>query len=192
MIFDEFVDADGTNVADHIISPTNLPSAVWLAVEGLLVIESNQASSLLGGSIFTDGDSVVLDASVSDCTISVDVLLTAGSFNEATGGIWARYADNNNFWLLSLRGPGQADQGLTLYEKIGGTYFSRVNASFAVSYGVYYTVKIVLAGTSLIGTVDGSNMVSYTSSDYQTNTQHGLNLYGSTGNLGDNFEITTP
>jgi len=95
-----------------------------------------------------------------DYTIQVDLkLYNAGSGGAA--GILARYTDSNNYYMFRLHsGLGQVQ----LYKKAGGTFTLLQTAPMTVNLNTWYTLMLVLNGSSITGYVNGLQQVSVTDS----------------------------
>jgi beta-galactosidase len=105
----------------------------------------------------TTGEGVVYagNASWTNYTVQARVKLY-DMISLAASGIIGRYKDSNNFYLLRLHQSGK----MQLYKKVSGTFTLLQEATATVSTNTWYTLKLVLNGSTLTGYVDGVQKVS--------------------------------
>lgn len=176
---DTFTDTDGVSLASHTMNV----GAGW-SIHGTATIQSNKGS--VSGSAPTSPGYWLgfVDTGKSDATVSLDVTIAAAG----SAGVAFRFTDNSNNYLAILDIPSGK---FTLYEVAAGTSTQRAQTSFASSAGPTYTIKAVFSGNSITCTVNGGNAITYSSSDYATNTKHGY-YQGAPGGTIDNFTVTSP
>jgi hypothetical protein len=95
-------------------------------------------------------------------------------------GILARYVDSNNFYMLRLHQSGKVQ----LYKNIAGTYTLLQEATTTVSTNTWYTLKLVMSGTTLTGYVDGALKVSAADSSLASG-RIGVRSYNETFSIDD-------
>jgi hypothetical protein len=120
--------------------------------------------------------SVVVESSVSDCTISV--LLVARS----DSGLCWRSTDNNNYWSFSS-GFG------TVNKRVAGT-FTQVATFSAAAHGD--TMSVTVSGNTHTIKKNGITVATFTDSFNSTATKHGLYANNYADPQWDNFQITVP
>ncbi|MFD0677997.1 MULTISPECIES: polysaccharide lyase family 7 protein [unclassified Paenibacillus] len=77
----------------------------------------------------------------------------------STTGIVGRYTDNNNYYILALN-----NGNVVLKKKVGGTTTTLQSAAYTFNTSTFYTLKLSLNGTTISGSVNGSQLVSVTDS----------------------------
>lgn len=150
----------------------------WTAHSGTWGIISNAAYL-----VTQSGDSVAtVNCGKSDIDFSVDY---AGSNVEM--GIVFRATDQNNYLLLYVNGPFNA---LELWQRVSGAYtnLQKPNVGAISTSG---TLRVVTAGTSITGYLNGVSLLTHTTSQFQTNTRIGLrrNATGGTSFTWDNLVV---
>jgi hypothetical protein len=183
LILDQFTDANGTALPSHAIAPTNVPGTSWsVDHSNYWDIQSDEADST-AASAGSFGPAWC-DAGQADVTIACDLeSVTADNY-----GIVGRLQDASNYWLGMVH---SGDGTVRLYEVSAGTLVLR--SSYALTVTGKQTIQLVLSGTSLTLSVQGqSGSAGYTSSDFETNTKHGLYRNNNAGDRWDNFQVTHP
>lgn len=179
IISDTFTGANGTSLTVH-APDVNTPGNSWVNGVGTWTIQTNKAGNTAG----VNNQSALIDANCADCDVSADVTLVAGSTRL---GVIGRWIDASNFWQLILTVAGAQIQ---LIERNAATNTVRASAAITVADGETHNVKLSLSGTTLTGTMDGANTVSYTSSSFQTSTTHGIHATNMlTTERHDNFRV---
>lgn len=134
-------------------------------------------------SITADDAVAFIDVLDADVVVSATVNLAAGK----ALGVVARYSDANNFLFAYLRDVG--GDGIVIYSKEAGSYTVQAVTAMTVTAATDYAVAFTVNGTAISATVDGANLVSWTSSFNQAATKVGLysgNANGSASRF-DNF-----
>lgn len=181
LIEDAFTDTDATALSSHTIAPTNTPAASWASDSGAMDINGNKArtTTLASGLV-----QYRANAGVSDCVVSVDVTPVGAS---VLGMSLRRNSAVNQWVLVALEGI--AGNLFRLYEQATG-YTLRASTAVTVTAGVTYALRATLNGTSIVGTLNGTNEISFSSASYQTETNHGIRD-DHTGSKFDNFKVMT-
>lgn len=128
-----------------------------------------------GWSVVTDGTKVFKQANTSgeasvyagtstwtNYTVEAKIKL----YNNANGtasGIIARYVNSSNYYMFRLHSN---DSKVELYKKVGGTFTKITDVAMTISTNTWYTLKLVLNGSSLTGYVDGVQKVSATDTSF--------------------------
>lgn len=162
-------------------SPTPTPTATPTATPGgnLFSDDFEDGNSIgwtnVNGtwSVVTDGTKVYKQTSTSgealtyagnstwtNYTVESRVKLYTTASN-AGSGIIGRYTDSNNYYLLRLHSGLNKVQ---LYKKVGGTFSLLNEVVMTINTNQWYTLRLVLSGSSLTGYVDGVQKVSATDS----------------------------
>jgi hypothetical protein len=129
-----------------------------------LEIVSNAAESISSGS-----NLLTLETSETDVLIAARGTAVAGGYIVIVG----RYVDDNNFWSIYSY---QTNGTLYLYEITGGTWTTRASDTATHTAGVEYVVTMIFAGDDITAYRNGGR-ASYTSSQHNTATKHGLACY---------------
>lgn len=109
----------------------------------------------------TTGEGLVYAGNSAWTNYAVEAKLKLYTTGTAATGIIGRYTNSNNYYLLRLHiGYGKVE----LYKKSGGTFTLLQEAVMSINTNTWYTLKLVLNGTSLTGYVDGVQKVTATDS----------------------------
>lgn len=99
--------------------------------------------------------------SAADCSVEIV------SGNAHDSGLVARFQNQSNFYLLTLSDDSGVNpsQNLRLFKRVSGT-FTQLGSSVDISWsrGTSKTIRLTLAGTSIIAYVDGVSQISVTDS----------------------------
>jgi len=172
VIRDEFTDTDGTLLTAHAIAPVNTPLAAWTALSGGAAIYSNRAQRA------ATTDINVVDALVSDCVVSVNLIITAG----ASAAIAYRVTDVNNWWMVRI-----INAGMDIYEFTASVLTMRATVAHTYNSGTSYPMVLTLDGAVATVLCDGAT-ITYTSGVRQLVTNHGLR-FSTAACYADNFQI---
>jgi hypothetical protein len=125
----------------------------------------------------------------SDVTVQCDLQFSSSPGGNDSGVIIRGDGTTSNFWLASVE-----NTLFSILERSGGSWFSRASTSISALGTSVHTIKLQGSGASLTATLDGSNTLSYTSSDLQTNTRCGIYTQQPAGSnpTFDNFKVTKP
>lgn len=170
LVFDNFHDTNGTHLESH--TPNTHPvSSSWaqaLGGAGAMQIQSNTAQNTVGG-----GTPVVYTIDSGQADVTITGIFTSGSTISTNdqSDIVFRFQDAMNYWLA------QGSMGGSLFrilENKAGVFSTIQSTSFTYATSTQYTIKVVTSGTSITCTLNGANSLSTTSSDFQTDTRHGI------------------
>lgn len=153
---------------------------VWSALVGGWGISGNMAALQT-----TAADSVaVVDAGVSDCTVSITIKTTVSG-----QGVAFRCVDASNGWRTAY-----FSGSLYLQKKVTGTYTDVPGSPIVLAPADGDVIAVVLSGTSIIVKVNGVQKYSITDAQFQTATKHGLAQTGSGDSTFkyDTLSITVP
>lgn len=178
VVQDTFTDTDGTSLDVH--TPDTQFSGGWTEVTGNWGITGNQAS--IGAA--RDNANATIQTGEADCTITVEALsAVTSSGGTRDTGIAARHSDTNNYWRIGIN---DFDEIFRITERNGGTNTTRASTSVTINNATYYTVQVVLNGSTITATLDGANEISYGSATLnQTATVHGIVMRGTTDRVDD-------
>jgi hypothetical protein len=183
LLKDTFTDSNGTALHLHAMDV----GAGWTEQNGTWQIQSNAAQRTNAAA--APGNVATANAGNANVTISLTINFAASD----EGGIIARFQDISNFWLFDMEPDGP--NGYSIMERSSGSWITRASGSFTFSLSTNYTIQLVCSGTTLTGTINGGNTLSYASaSDFQTATLHGIRFGNSNSlaNFIDNFQVTNP
>ena len=162
VVRDTFTDTNGTSLASH----TPELGGPWTAVSGTAAIQSNKWAASVGSTVFT-----TLDVGKPNFTLDVDFTLsTSDSFAPY---LWVRYADASNNWQIYRPAGGDT---WYLDECTAGVTTTRATGTLAITNGNTYGLRVVCSGPNITLLVDGTPVLTYSSTSQQTNTIVGLRL----------------
>lgn len=156
-IVDNFNRADSATT----LGTTSDGTKVWSALAGTWGISTNQAYLPTPNGTRS---LAVVDAGLSDCTVSVTLATIAFS----AMGLCVRVQDAGNFIAVTY-----ASGTLSVGEFAGGS-FNRSLLSTSVTFANGDVLSVVLSGSSLTFKKNGTTVGTATDATYQTNTKHGL------------------
>jgi hypothetical protein len=117
--------------------------------------------------------------------LTADVTVEPSSYP----GLAIRGSDANNCLAIWLnRGNDQVQ----LYQIVAGSLTQLATSSGVTNFnnGQAYALSVVLSGTSIVISVDGTEKINTTSSQFQTNTKMGPSVVLGDGALIDNILFT--
>jgi hypothetical protein len=109
----------------------------------------------------TSGEGLLYAASSlwTNYTVQEDLKL----YTSGATGIVARYMDSNNYYMFRLNTSlGQVE----LYKKVAGTFTLLKATPMTINLNTWYTLKLVLNGSSITGYVNGTQQVYATDSSF--------------------------
>lgn len=122
---------------------------------GVVTATFNTGSSRLelSNSLNAGGYSVLTYNNFTGKDVAIEVTTTQAQ----DGGILARFADQNNFYMLAIRDDSSATPAtnLVLYKRVAGTFTTLATADVTFVRGVSHTVRFEIVGTELKGYYDG-------------------------------------
>lgn len=184
-LFDTFTDTPGTNLTAHTMNV----GPGWTVYQGTFIIGTNSVATATNN----DDDRFVSNAGQSDVTLASDCVCSyTNSGNVSTADIFFRVVDANNGWLLQNFAPSNQ---FFLYELDSSSYYLRTSASTSTqTSGTAATVGLILNGTSIAASLNGTAALSYSSSSFQTATNFGGRVSKNGSPLGfatwDNYLVT--
>jgi hypothetical protein len=206
-VVDSFTDTDGTAIASH--APDTKPTGASWAFTGVasdsnagnLVIQSNRITNTVYPGIDQENKGIaIINAGVSDATVSATVSFGSASELYAMLMIYLRYADSGNYMRLDIMRDGFStfESGFTLrwVQFSGGsaTVINTTGTGTDLSRDTEYAVSAAVSGSSYTATL-GSLSLSCTSSVAATAQSFGFGV-SNTRNRGtgsssyiDNFEV---
>ncbi len=124
------------------------------------------------------------ESGFADVTITANVTVTGPAYL----GLLFRRLDSSNYFSARLN---TATNDLTLLRNLGGVRANRASVALAQGDPQVIALKVVLSGTSILVYADTVLLITYTDSNFQTATKHGLyiNALMSTARI-DNFLVT--
>lgn len=161
-------------------STTSLGTAdtgqVWAALDGTWGIETNRAYTPGGG---LDRQAVV-ESGASDVTVEVTVpVVTTGA------GVVGRSVDGSNYWLWTWEAGVPR---MALYKRVGGGH-TLVGSYSLAALPDGSRLGLRMTGTTVVGLLDGMDVLTVTDSAHQTATRHGMRVYNSDITRLDNFRV---
>ncbi|RKH36029.1 hypothetical protein D7Y13_04565 [Corallococcus praedator] len=176
--------AGTTLLSDGFESSTSFPSGGWTNTSGngswALVTDGTKAAKQQSSSsatyIVTAGQ-----ASWANYTYSARVKTGATGIRN---GLVARYVDGNNYYFFILH-----NGNLVLNKKVAGTTQTVQSVPFAASTSTFYTLTLVVQGTSLQGYVDGVLRVQGTDTGLGSGK---VGFYATGVATYDDVRVTTP
>jgi len=149
---------------------TALTSLGWTAEVGTFKVVGNQATPNSGA----NGDQTVLDAGVSDFTLSCQVTPCGSWGNERDPDLIVRWSDSSDYWLVHVSAGAQE---LELIQVSSGTQTVRGSVSFAFASGTSYVISVSASGATIAVSVNGVQGIGYASATMnETSTKVGLYL----------------
>lgn len=166
IIGDTFTDADGTLLTSHAIAPTNTLSLSWSNLVGTCKINGN---AVTWNALSSYNAKAVVDTAEPDVVITADLIYDAGANRVAI--IIARVTDASNMFLFSLYNGNANIQKLS-----AGVQTSLAQEAVDIVDNTTYPASITLNGADISFSVAGHTLTC-SSSDFQTNTKHGVAFY---------------
>jgi hypothetical protein len=184
---DTFTDIPGTRIVNHIPEAggpwvATTPDNGTIDNDAWQINDNNQARS------FADAKAVVIDCGESDVDIRVE--WTAGATN-AKSGIVFRAGTNGNMLGLRIR-LSATTENVELVEWDTGVVatIGTTIDDFGFVVGTTYNLRVLAVGSSLKAFIDDVEIFSETWATFQTNTNHGLTVYGTDNSeFFDNFTV---
>jgi hypothetical protein len=178
---DTFTRADNPTV----LGSTEVGAKLWVQPAGNYGVIGNQ---LYQSSALTNKIAVV-DAGVSDCTITVTIPVWDSTLASKGAGIAFRSTAGATLDYLEFI-PDNGT-GFQLAKAVAGAYTNLATGAFTPVNGD--VMKVVLLGPSIKVYQNGNLIVSISDATGQTNTYHGVCMgIGSSLGRWDNFSITVP
>lgn len=166
---DTFAGSPGTGVPPHTPN-TDVSAAGWTAIQGTFALATGGCQSTSD----VDEDSDTFSATVSDYTLTAVITMSIIDIsNYRSPAVEFRSVDLANHWIMY---PSPNDGSSKLYLRVGGTYTAIDSQPFTWVDATDYTLKLVLAGSSIMGYIDGTLIHSVTNASFQTAIRAGMRL----------------
>jgi pectate lyase len=136
-------------------------------------------------SITTDGR-ITTDIDVDDQVIQARARATQFAAGDRWFGLISRLQDNNNFYFLTVR----SSNSVSLRKFVNGQVVVLDTATFPVSVGTWYTLRLEAVGDSLRGYVNDRPLVEAIDDDFAAGTW-GLATSRAAAQF-DNVRVTQP
>lgn len=146
VIYDSFTDAASPPLAEHVISPINVPGAAWAVPTGVLVIQGGVVIGAVGV------NNAVLQTGLADLEIEAGFLL---EHPESGFRVLFRYVDPQNYWLAQAGGN---EVLLGFYQAGVLTTVTTAQYSCAVQTGLVLLAR--LEGETITVTLESANQVA--------------------------------
>lgn len=160
IMYDQCSGADNTVIQGR--TPDTVGTGTWTSVpSGSTGIACDGTGKFKRGTAAGNQYSYY-DVGTDTCTITCDI--TIGTWTS----MLVRYSDVSNHWDVGL-----FTAGLYIRERTGGTATTRASTARSYTDGATYAVTIVLTGTNIEVTADGTT-VSYASASKAGNTNMGI------------------
>jgi len=155
-------------------------SNAWSKSSGTWVVVTD--GSLVLRQTGTSADSRARAGSTSWTNYSVQARVKPIAFNGSNRyvGLIARAINSNHFYYLALTNGNQ----LVLARRDGDTSTTLTSKTFTVTAGTFYTLRIVVQGSSLTAFVNGTQQLNTTDSTY-TSGQIGVATFFASGSFDD-------
>ena len=189
LIHDEFTDANGTLLMNHVIAPVNVPGNSWELASIQLSGESNSSDIQNNQArTFVLFRGVVVDSGIADAQAEVEWTPKAGANNR--NSVLVRYVSNGNMWGMNVREP---NSDINIHVIVNGSTTTRASVVYPWAEGQTYTLRLVANGTILECFVDGVSVLSYgQATNFLTATKHGIMQNGGDDDTRwDNFKVST-
>lgn len=141
-------------------SDGNYTDPAWTVASGNWVIANDpkNSSNKTLSHAYSSGEGIIMagDSSWKDTTVTMRFYTAAGG---AYPGILARVQDSKNFYYFQM----QALSTLVLNRRVNGTDTPLKSVSYAMSANTWYTLKLVLVGSSIKGYIakDGDSVDTF-------------------------------
>lgn len=191
-VFDTFTDTDSTSITSHTPDVDAGDTSYRLVATYDSFNSALITSNRLRGNVNTVTTGVCLiDSGVSDCTITCDLSRNSTNPNHGGTGIGFRFSGSTGYYV-DFYAVGGTTRTIRLMETNGTSGSEVTSAAFSHNDTTFYTMKIVLSGSSIKVYMDDVEYISTTDSTY-TGTEHGPSLLTnstSVYSLADNFRVT--
>lgn len=163
LLLDTFVDSNGTALTAHSM---NIGPGWFTGFGSVTTIQNNNASVTLASS----GTTVTLaESGSSDVVIQCHV--TATFVPNFLAGLAFRWVDSSNYWAFWYQ---TASSGFELRKYVSGVPTVVASAASTWSNGATKNFRLQTSGSNITAYIDGSSILSTSSSDMQGATKHGL------------------
>jgi len=166
LILDEFTAANGTALSGRAPSPTNTPGFNWANLKGTWDIQNNRAQA----ATLDDGVArCAVDSGVSDFVARVTFNPSAAAIADSNViALLVRLTDAGNYWAI-----GTQAHTFNIFQ-VGPGFDNRASASVTINAGVDHEIEVTVSGTEISATLNGGNLLTYSSSVHQTSTKVGM------------------
>lgn len=156
----------------------------WSAVTGTWGISSDKAYLALGSG---SNNVAVVDSGASD--VIVDVTFSTYAPDALAQRLIVRETDASNYLLVTNQDAGgNVGNNVSIWKNIAGVFTNLAVTAHAWADGD--VVRVVAIGSSLFVYVNGTQLISTSSTANQTATKHGIGGGTKTGRF-DNFQVRT-
>lgn len=156
----------------------------WATVGGSWSIGTEESLAFAQNGLYGEAIAYTGEASWTDYTLEADVKVKKLGGN---GGILFRYQDANNFYMFRLNDTGSTAD---LYKKTGGSLQMLASVPVTVNPNQVYRLKATVQGASITGSVDGTNLISWTGSGAElASGKIGLRVHSGMASF-DNVRVT--
>jgi hypothetical protein len=180
LLKDLFAGTSGTNLTAHTmdIGPG------WSALTGGFTLNGS-------GSAVPSSTSPCVDTSnAGQADMDASVTVNASVLNNFPS-VMVRVQDVNNYFTAGLD-LGGGGRGFALYEVSAGTTVTRATYTISPVTGTNYVLEVRAKGTSFTGFLNGAQVWTYSSSDFQSSTGAGLRCNLGTAVTFSQFQVLAP
>lgn len=111
-----------------------------------------------------------IETGLSDCAISANVTVCTAASGDWVGLLFRRQDSSNYFWVRLDNG----NDAVAIVRNLAGTRSVPSSAALTLTDGQVVALQIVLSGSSIKVFCDGVLKITYTDTNMQTATKHGL------------------
>jgi hypothetical protein len=175
LLYDTFALNTGSLAGRAVEQGSALPQN-WSVPSGTFSVSGGEVSVTS-----TSGDAhAYANAGSATGSNSTQVVIPSGTSNTFQAGVTGRVQDGSNYWLFLIdnKDAGSPWGRVFIYEKSGGSFTERAaNNGYTFTPGSTYTLKISFSGTSIACSLNGTSVLSYSSSDFEPATGYGVRAY---------------
>lgn len=184
LLFDEFTDADATNlVTGHTVAPINVPGDAWASGMTWLIY-NNTLRSPSGGAMCPANK----QTGVNNLKASVKVYTgtESGSGYSQSMGIMFRYKNDITHWEAVIDKGGSL---FAIYKIPNAAAELMASASVSISANTWYTIEVIAVGSVITATLNGSNPLTVIDAYGNTYTKCGVRSGGDPTTHFDDFKV---
>jgi len=152
----------------------------WSASGGSWSVVTDGSGAYRQSSTSSDARSLAGQSTWGDYAVQARVKPIAFNGTDRFAAVVARAQSNTSYYYLALRSSNRVE----LRKVVGGSSTTLAAASVTVTAGTWYTLRLEVAGSTLRGFVNGTQLVSGTDSTYTTG-RIGLATYNTSASFDD-------
>lgn len=190
MFYDDFTDADGTALQDHVPVPINKPNNMWVQNAAKGNPTWGIYDNYLGKSTSGDYQYAIYDTGISNFQFEISFSGYYSNVHDHRSlGMIVRLTDINNFWFIRR----YSNTYFQIVEVNSGVWTVRDTLTVSLPNRTWHTFTGTVSGTNITAYANGANMISYDSATFnQSATKIGVMAReGSYFDKYDNIKIWT-